>query len=391
MEFRRVSANYVISPDSRPIKNGVLEFADDGTLTAIIDPAEKELPHVEWYNGVLVPGFVNAHCHLELSQLKDKIPAHTQMDGFIGGIFATRGQYPYNEADVKAADEAMFREGVVAVGDVCNTNQSSPVKAQSKICYHNFYEALGLNPAQAENTVNQLQHYIESDRRLNLRASIAPHAIYSVSEALWLALKPLVGGQLSSFHFMESPGEIEMITRHSGKVMALMQKISPDGKPPLPAGKDEEEMIRPFLSAARQLLLVHNCMIDESIARKLSSWPIPLHFVLCPQSNRYIGNPAPDIDILRRINASICLGTDSLSSNTNLSMCSEMKLAQQQWPHIPFQEILGWVTLNGARALETDTVFGSFEPGKKPGAVLLSSFDFEKFRLSEKTVATRMV
>ena len=133
----------------------------------------------------------------------------------------------------------------------------------------------------------------------------------------------------------------------------------------------------PYLNQAQRLILVHNTFTNaddlafaqEHAAAHLSG----LFFCLCPNANLYIENRMPPVEMFIKANAQIVLGTDSYSSNWQLSIASEIRTIRKELPEIPLQLILQWATVNGARALERDDVLGSFEPGKKPGIVLLDN------------------
>ncbi|HKL31088.1 MAG TPA: amidohydrolase family protein, partial [Tangfeifania sp.] len=106
--------------------------------------------------------------------------------------------------------------------------------------------------------------------------------------------------------------------------------------------------------------------------------------VLCPNSNLYIENRLPDVTLFRKNNLNICLGTDSLASNSRLSVLNEMITLQQYFPEISLEEMIKWATFNGARALQTKSRFGSFETGKKPGVNLITGADLKNLKLTSK-------
>ena len=97
-----------------------------------------------------------------------------------------------------------------------------------------------------------------------------------------------------------------------------------------------------------------------------------MFFCVCPNANTYIGNPLPDIDLLQQYQAAITVGTDSLASNNQLSILAELQTIHRHFPQIETKELLQWATSNGARALQLNDVIGSFEPGKKPGVLIVS-------------------
>jgi cytosine/adenosine deaminase-related metal-dependent hydrolase len=100
---------------------------------------------------------------------------------------------------------------------------------------------------------------------------------------------------------------------------------------------------------------------------------------LCPNANRYIENTLPNIPLLLQANCTITLGTDSLASNHQLSLISEIQTIHQAYPEIPLSEMLHWATINGAKALNRSSQLGSFEIGKKPGLVLIENMTNEQF------------
>jgi cytosine/adenosine deaminase-related metal-dependent hydrolase len=133
----------------------------------------------------------------------------------------------------------------------------------------------------------------------------------------------------------------------------------------------------PHFNKQQRLILVHNTFTaEEDIVFALEHTKEHLsgiHFCLCANANLYIENRMPPIDILIKNKAEIILGTDSYSSNWQLSIAAEIRTIRKEMPSIPLQLILQWATINGAKALERDDVLGSFEPGKKPGIVLLDN------------------
>jgi len=150
---RKISAHYVFPINTKPIKNGVIEVDDSGRILKIINPGKeiKETAGVEFYNGILVPGFVNTHCHIELAHLKGVIPEYSGLHHFISQISKIRiaDKETISKA-IKNADWEMQKNGIVAVGDISNTNYSIATKKNSKISYHTFVELFSLNPEKAK-------------------------------------------------------------------------------------------------------------------------------------------------------------------------------------------------------------------------------------------------
>ena len=359
--MRFLSAHYVFPVSSPPLRNGIVCVGNDGCIVDVIDTGGKleEREKLEFYNGILVPGFVNAHCHLELSHLRNAIEPRKGLPDFISSIIKMRKSSPeiiINAA--KAADEEMMKNGIVAVGDISNYTETIGVKSKSKIRYHTFVELFGLDSDRSKEILAAAQLAKNEYYNAGLSASLAPHAVYSLSEALWETLYQSYKSsppQIVSMHHQES----------------------------------ENENIQPHvlrcLAEASQCLLVHNTFSTEDDLAKYNTTTRRFYFVLCPSSNLFIQNRLPNLILYIKQNLcqNICLGSDSLASNKKLSILEEMKVIQLHAPEIPLIMLVQWATLNGARALGFDDFCGSFEIGKTTGVNLITGIDFEKMRITE--------
>ena len=136
--IRKIAAQYVYTNTGAPIKNGVVAYNDTTGEIVAISQLEKETANTVFQNGILVPGFVNAHCHLELAYAKGLIPQCQHLTDFLRKITEIQSSMEFNLADCIEADNEMYRNGINAVGDISNTEHSASVKANSKICYYNF-------------------------------------------------------------------------------------------------------------------------------------------------------------------------------------------------------------------------------------------------------------
>jgi len=130
------------------------------------------------------------------------------------------------------------------------------------------------------------------------------------------------------------------------------------------------------LQDAKKIILVHNTFSREDdikFATSNQSWSEKIFFCFCVNANQYIENTMPPVELFRKHNCKIVLGTDSLASNHSLSILDEMKTISEHFPDIPFEELLQWSTINGAKALEIDKVAGSFTQGNIPGVILIEN------------------
>lgn len=357
--MRRISAQYVFTMAGPPLRRGVVTVDVDGTVTGVEDTGGNlaESAGTEFYNGIIIPGLINCHTHLELSHMRGLIPAGGGLGEFVEAVRARR-EASKDEVVAAAAnaDREMYAEGIAACGDISNNSLTAGIKRDSAISYFTFAEVFGTDPSVADTRMGNAMKAVDELSATGLPAQITPHSLYSVSPPLWqMIMEQIRPHSLISLHFLESDYERRMTSRHAAGVTELSRQ-------------------------AATVLLVHNTVITGDEAREAASagntW-----FCLCPSSNIYISGMMPPAAMLREITDRITVGTDSLASTGSLSMISELRLLQEAAPHIPLEEILRWGTLSGARALGMANTLGSIEPGKKPGLLLVDPVDLVNMRL----------
>lgn len=337
---------------------------------------------VEFYNGVLIPDLVNAHCHLELSHMRGLIPPGGGFTAFARGMGSARGKVDpaKRAAAIAQADEALWRQGVGAVGDIANGDTTFAVKAASRIRYVTFLELFGLQTT-SDVVLDPLRLQAQ---RYGLRASVTPHSTYSLNDAAFRSAVEAGGGEPLSIHFMESPAEAELFEGRGELAEWYVER----GTPIDFAGYGSPaERIIASVPPTRNLLLVHNCCVTEEVVDRIEEhFAGRVTWVLCPRSNDYISHLTPPVGLLRRKGVRIAVGTDSLASNDSLDMVAELR----QLGDVPLEELLTWATRGGAEALGLDDTLGGFEPGMRSGAVLLSGIDWANMRLTENSRTERI-
>lgn len=384
MNYRKFQADKIFTGFEFLDPGHVLIMDEDGKVMEIL--AEMDAGEgIERYRGILCPGFINTHCHLELSHLKNAIPPHT---GLIPFLLDVVGKREHDQAlilnCIEKAEKEMAQEGIVAVGDICNTSITLQTKCKSKIRWNNFIEVLGMRDEKAEANLLHYEGVMKAftDAANNLEAdafksTLVPHAPYSISNKTFEGINNRTGHLIVSMHSQENPAEDELYAKGTGDFIHFFKKLGLSGSPFTVTGKSSLKSCLPHLNKKQRVILVHNTFTSaddivfalEHAKQHLSG----IHFCLCPNANRYIENRMPPIDLLIRNKAEIVLGTDSYSSNWQLSIASEIRTIRKELPEIPLQLLLQWATINGARALERDDALGSFETGKKPGIVLLDN------------------
>jgi cytosine/adenosine deaminase-related metal-dependent hydrolase len=378
-QTKKISADWIFPISSPPIKNGILVFDEKGEILELIDPkvATKIPADTEKLNGLLCPGFVNTHCHLELSWMKGKIPGQTGLGEFVINVQKTKQEVQKNEIveSVLLADQEMRKNGIVAVGDISNTDFSFETKAGSSIYYHSFIEIYASIPEMAEEKFSRAKSIFNLlTSKFKLSGSVTPHATYSVSEPLFGLIKQHAEehNSILSIHHQEAFDENLFFLNKTGWIVENMKKLGIDYSWFEPDGKSPLESIGQFLPLTNPLLLVHNTFSRETDVKFARSKFKNLFWGLCPNANLYIENQLPDIPLFIREKLKLTIGTDSLASNHRLSVLEEIKTIARVFPKTSLEELLQWACINGAEFLGIDGQFGSFEKGKTPGINLIT-------------------
>ena len=397
--MRKFSAHFIFTGNGTILEKGIIVLTDQGVVADIIDTNGKleEKAGVEFYSGVLTPGFVNAHCHLELSHLRAAFGERSGLPEFLKNVAQRRNHNdPEILVEARNADHELWRNGVVAVGDISNTNATFPIKLESKIAYHTFVEALGFSPDRVEKAFGLACQCYDQAKEMGLSASIVPHSPYAISKELFDNITSFAISENSvlSMHSQESSAEDDLYRSGDGEIFRhLTENLNIDLTTFRPSGKGALESVIGNLPIENKLLLVHNIRTAQGDIDLISKTR-PLFqtwFVLCPESNLFIENLLPDIELFRKNKLQICLGTDSLSSNHKLSILDEMKTIQSHFPSIPLIEIVSWATINGARALEMDSWAGTIEIGKRPGINLITGMDLQQLRLQPQSQIRKLI
>ena len=370
MAFQKFKADRLFDGYRFTDDDKILITDEAGVILDIIAETEAG-DDVQRYSGILSPGFINCHCHLELSHMKGLIPEGKGLVNFVLYVLQLR-HFPEEEIlqAIENAENEMIANGIVAVGDICNNALTIPQKTKGRIPYHNFIEASGFNPQLAGQRFQQAKNIYEKYSPAG-SASIVPHAPYSVADELWDLIIHFPGNHLLTIHNQEAVGENEWFINKQGEFTELFKKMKMDTSFFKPSGKSSLQTYLPKFLNTQSVILVHNVHTSEADILFAKNSGQPIHWCLCPNANQYITGQLPDIDLLMKLDCEIVLGTDSLASNNQLSILEEMKTIQQHFPHIETEKILSWATSNGAKALQMDSLLGSFEKGKKPGVVLL--------------------
>lgn len=351
---------------------------------------------IERLKGILSPGFINAHCHLELSHMKGLIPKHT---GLVDFILKVVNERHFEEQQILAAidnaEKEMYQNGIVAVGDICNNTLTISQKQKGRLRYHNFIEASGFIPAFAQDRFNKSLAILDEYRSIvnDQLSTINPHAPYSVSPEMLGMINELPNNNLLTIHNQEIAAENELFEKGEGDFLRLYKEMGIDISFFKPSGKSSLQTWLQYFIKGQSIILVHNVATSEAdiefVKLQTPNPKLQIYHCLCPNANLYISNSLPDVNKLIQQKCDIVLGTDSLASNDQLSIFEEIKTLQKNFPELNLQTLLQWATINGANALQMDKTQGSFEKGKQPGLVLIEGV--EKLKTNNNSSAKRIL
>lgn len=359
----------------------VLVTDPSGTVLDILDAADAG-DDIRTHEGTLCPGFVNAHCHLELSHMAGVIPPETGLPGFLGRVVEGRA------ADESAVREAMLAaaarmhdRGISAVGDICNTAASIPLKREGAMRWVNFIEVLSATDARAPERLAQFGAL--RDRFLSelsggdhpTTASLCAHAPYSTSPLSFRMVNEETAGRVTSLHNQETAAEDELFRTGTGDFLPFYRRLGYDASPMPVTGLSSLRSVLPHYDRGQTLLLVHNTFTSRDDLDFASEWAgqsgIDIVYCLCPNANLYIEGRLPSVADIMATGAPIVLGTDSLASNQDLCIASEMRTLLDHIPELRLETVLRWATYEGARALRLQDSLGTLEKGRRPGLVWL--------------------
>jgi len=367
-----LTADHIFTPDLW-LENYVLEVAEEGIILNL--RPRKRGEKVQRLGQYLVPGFINAHTHLELSHLKDEIPQGRGMAGFAWEVVKSRSMedvFPLSKRE-KAMEKALqdaWEAGVQGFGDIANEGSSQEIKGQweSRMTFHTFIELIGLNGKMAAKILEKGQELQAGFGK----GSLTLHAPYSVSPQLRDLVYSLPGP--FSIHLLESKEEKEVFEKGEGAMVDFFLKLgikfrAMDDKDPL------EYLLKGFPKKNRSLWVHLKEASGDQLARLAGL--SKSYFCLCPRSNEYIHGEGPKVDKFLPYADRICLGTDSLASNHDLSIWEEVKWIGDRFPELDLHKIISWGTCRGAEALGFDGL-GTFRRGSSPGVLVLDGKDCQR-------------
>jgi aminodeoxyfutalosine deaminase len=393
--MKKITADVVYPVSAAPVPQGVVVADDAGKILAVERRDQHDPASLEVLRGALIPGFVNTHCHLELSHMKGMVDTGTGLIPFITNV-VTKRNLPAEQiaAAIETAEQEMINGGIVALGDISNTPDTFAVKSRARMRYYNFIELFdflqddGAEKAFADwKAVYDQLHPDPASRK-----ALVPHAPYSVSKSLFSKINAFnpARGITVSIHNQETPPENELFQYKTGGFPDFYTRFGISLDAFTPTRQPSIRYALENMNPANRTLFVHNTLSTRDDLHAAQTWSDHTYWATCPNANLYIENRLPDYRVFLDADARVTVGTDSLTSNWQLSILEEIKTIARLQSYVPFETLLRWATLNGAEALGFDDTLGSITPGKTPGLVLLEALS-EKGGLAPATRAKRIL
>jgi len=372
--MRFLTADYLFPLHKVPIKEGVLQISDKGEVIALFEN-RNEIPQnkLEVFDGIICPGFVNAHCHLELSHL---LGITKKGKGFLNFMATIQQRNNFTKDNIQIAienaEQQMIANGIVAVGDICNTADTLLQKQKGNLQYYNFIETFGVHENNIEAILNTSIDLRNQFRVVKMRATIVPHAPYSVPTKLMRKIASTFDAhdKLLTVHMQETKEENQLFENKNGSFFDWLNGMNSNASI-WETREKSVDILRELRN--KKVLLVHNTFAKkEDIADN--------YHCTCPKANLYIENALPDYSIFDT--GKLCVGTDSLASNDSLSILEELLIIQEN-SNFDLNTLLKIACKNGAEALGFEQL-GSFEKGKIPGANLIQNLD--EMKVNERSI-----
>jgi cytosine/adenosine deaminase-related metal-dependent hydrolase len=378
--MRKLTANYIYTISGDILQDTVIVLDDQRRILSLDPIAQHDPTSVEKHQGVIVPGFINTHCHLELSHMKGKVATGTKLIPFISNVVQFRDVPEEEILDaIDRADQEMYDSGIVAVGDISNKLDTAPRKLASPIRYYTFVEMFDfLQDTGAEKCLQDyLPVYEGQAQGSGNRRSAVPHAPYSVSGSLFGLINELNQGQGTvSIHNQETPPENELFVSKTGDFLGFYEGFNIPLDHFQPIRQTAIHYALKHMDPRCRSLFVHNTLSTPADIAAAQAWAKNgVYWATCANANLYIENRLPNYQHFLNTDAKMTIGTDSLTSNWQLSVLAELQTIQRYQSYVPFTTLLRWATLNGAEALHFEADLGSIEVGKTPGINLLTKLD----------------
>jgi len=374
----RYHASWVIPITSPPIRNGWVDV-EAQTITGLGGPrdgqADEATRLVDLTGTAILPSLVNSHTHLELSSLRTRVSSAKSMPNWVRQVFARTAEVGLDEGDVVRAVREARAAGTGLVGDITNTLMSVEPLRRGRVDAVVFKELLGFNEADPEalvarelETLSEHQHSGEgeTEEATGVRLQLAAHAPYSVSPALFRAIRAAVGEGALCVHLAESLEELAFLRSGEGPWRAVLEARGRWDSEWEPSDAGPVAYLERLGWIGARSVVVHGVHLTDVELQRLAA--VGATLVTCPRSNRWTGAGTPPVPRFYASGVRVAVGTDSLASAPDLNLFAELAEVRRLAPAQPAASLLWSATRAGAEALGWSDR-GAIAPGMRASLI----------------------
>lgn len=364
-------ARWVFPVNGPPIAGGVVTVRGERIVS--VGPHDGLTPVRDLGDVAILPGLVNAHTHLEFSDLAAPLGTRGMpLPEWIRQVVMHRRAAASVDANVsgsRAIAQGLSESasgGTALLGEIATGDWRRECFAGSSVASFVFHESIAPTTDRVAQTIEAAQHFLEtSPTERDCQPGLSPHAPYTVHPRLLRALVAL--GQdyqvPLAMHLAESPEELELLRAGTGPFRESLERLGawdPSAEARLPRVLDYLEQ----LSAAPRALVVHGNYLEETELRYLAERSSRMSLVYCPRTHDFFEHEPYRLAERLAAGVHVALGTDSRASNPDLNLLAEMQFVATRHPNVPLSTVLELGTINGARALGREDDFGTLAVGK---------------------------
>ena len=381
-----VRARLIVTMNGPPIENGAVSISDNrvadvGSFAEV--KARNSGDVVDLGEQMLLPGLINAHCHLDYTRLRGKIPPPKSFADWIQAINSEKAGLS-NENYLASINTGFAEAKRFGTTTIANLTAFPELIAKLQPAIRTFWFAEMIDVREPERAKEIVDRAAASLRSVK-HGGLAPHAPYTASASLYHYAEEVARREkfLLTTHLAESAEEMQMFCDRDGPLKNFLADIGRDMSDL--NGVTPTRQLSKISTLDERWLLAHLNELSVSDLKFLTALSAKPHIVHCPRSHKYFGHSRFQFEKLRKIGFNICLGTDSLASNSDLSLFAEMRALQESESAVSPEEIFKMVTVNSARALRFADKTGQIRPG------LLADLIAIPFNRSPKGVFTEII
>ena len=377
-EIQSYRAAYVIPMDRPPIPNGTVSVSAGQIVSVGKHRSGHSARSVQDLGDVaIIPALVNAHSHLEFSQLLQPLGyPGIEFTAWIREVIQTRKTTNSTLSEKSVAIRQGLSEswsaGVGCIGEIATAPVDQddyvlPPQPQGPLPIHLivFNEQLGRSESQFEQKIADAKNFVSAKTNSRVTAGISPHAPYSVHSKLLAGLVKLAIEQRVpvAMHLAETSAERELLERRTGPFVELLADLGVWHAAAFLPPQNTLQVLQ-ILAQAPRSLIVHGNYLNSAELEFIARQPSHMSIIYCPRTHQFFGHERYPLEKILAAKICLAIGTDSRASNPDLNLFTELQTVSQAYPGLSPLQVLEFGTLNGARALGVEPTYGSISPGK---------------------------